>query len=101
MMNEKRCVVTGLGLICAVGETVPECWEAVTHGVSGIRDVKSVNTEGCYATKGAEVSADNKALSEEDYDRSSLLCIKAASEALEDSGYTLNDEDRTRVGVVL
>ena len=36
MADKKRCVVTGLGLICGVGDNVKDCWDAVTLGHSGI-----------------------------------------------------------------
>ena len=86
MDNSKRCVVTGLGLICAAGNSVNECWSNIIGGVSGIKDVESINTDNCYATKGAEIPLSNSELSAEDYDRSSLLCINAAEEAVKDSG---------------
>lgn len=97
----KRVVVTGLGLICALGNNTEECWNAAVNGVTGIRPVKSVNAEGCYANLGAEVDAPNEALSNEDYDRSSLLCIKAAGEALKDSGYEVTEENADRIGVII
>lgn len=97
----KRVVVTGLGLICALGENTEQCWNAAAGGVSGIRPVKSVNAEGCYANLGAEVDTPNEKLSGEDYDRSSLLCIKAAGEALADSGLAVTPENSSRIGVII
>lgn len=97
----KRVVVTGLGLICALGENTEQCWNAVVNGVTGIAPVRSVNADGCYANLGAEVAAPNKELSEEDYDRSSLLCIKAAGEALKDSGFEVTEQNSDRIGVII
>lgn len=97
----KRVVVTGLGLVCALGENTEQCWNAAINGVTGIGEVRTVNAEGCYANLGAEVDLPNEKLSGEDYDRSSLLCIKAAGEALKDSGYELNDENSDRIGVII
>lgn len=101
MSDNRRVVVTGLGLICALGEDTEKCWNAAANGVTGIREVKSVNTENCYANVGAEVLTASKDLSEEDYDRSSLLCIKAAGEALADSGYKVTEENSDRIGVIV
>lgn len=101
MGNERRCVVTGLGLICALGDDTDKCWSAAVGGVSGIREVKTFSTEGCYANKGAEVAESSEQLSHEDYDRSSLLCIKAAGEALADAGYTVTPENSDRIGVIV
>lgn len=97
----KRVVVTGLGLICALGEDTDQCWNAAVNGVTGISEVKTVNAEGCYANLGAEVDTPNDKLSGEDYDRSSLLCIKAAGEALCDSGYEITEENSDRIGVII
>lgn len=101
MDNTKRCVVTGLGLVCALGDGVENCFDAAANGVTGISDVKTFGTDGCYAHKGAEVGISSAELSGEDYDRSSLLCIKAAAEALKDSGYSVTDENSDRIGVIV
>ena len=100
-MGSKRVVVTGLGLVCALGGNTEECWSAAVNGITGIREVKSVNTEGCYANVGAEVGLTNEELADGDYDRSSLLCIKAADEALSDAGYKITDENSDRIGVII
>lgn len=98
MADKKRCVVTGLGLICGVGDNVKDCWDAVTLGHSGIDEVKSVDTSNCYAHKGAEVDKASSELSPENYDRSSLLCIHAANEAFEDASI---DASEKNIGVIL
>lgn len=100
-MDSRRCVVTGLGLVCALGDNTEQCWSAAINGVSGIREVQSVDTAECYAHMGAEVRLTNAELSHEDYDRSSLLCIKAAGEALADAGYSADSFDSERVGVIV
>lgn len=99
MSEKKRCVVTGLGLICALGDNTAECWENAVNGISGIRDVTVINTDGCYAKKGAVNDTPNNILSHENYDRSSLLCIKAAEEALKDAN--LDTKDETNIGVII
>ncbi|MBQ9948106.1 MAG: beta-ketoacyl-[Oscillospiraceae bacterium] len=101
MDNNRRCVVTGLGLVCALGESTDKCWSAAINGVTGIREVTSVDTADCYAHKGAEVAMKSEELSSEDYDRSSLLCIKAAGEALADAGFSAEAFDSNRIGVII
>ncbi len=101
MNDNRRVVVTGLGLVCALGENADKCWSAAVNGMTGIREVQSVNTDGCYANVGAEVAAASSELSGEDYDRSSLLCIKAAGEALADSDYKVTEESSDRIGVIV
>lgn len=100
-MNGRRVVVTGLGLVCAVGDNTEACWSSAINGVTGIREVTSVNTDNCYANKGAEVLISSSELSGENYDRSSLLCIKAAGEALADAGYAVTEENSDRIGVII
>lgn len=101
MGNEARCVVTGLGLICALGDNADKCWSAASGGITGIHEVSSFPTADCYAHKGAEVAARSEELSGEDYDRSSLLCIKAAGEALADARYEITPENSGRIGVIV
>lgn len=98
---DRRVVVTGLGLVCAIGDNTEACWSSAINGVTGIREVISVNTENCYANKGAEVPIKSSELSGENYDRSSLLCIKAAGEALADAGYAVTEENSDRIGVII
>ena len=95
-----RCVVTGLGMINAIGNNVEECWNNALAGKTGIDVVKSVNADECYANLGAEVSCDD--LDEyKGVDRASKLCMKASDEAMKDSGLDIKDVDATRFGVVM
>ncbi len=99
--NSKRCVVTGLGLVCALGDDAASCAASAFSGKSGIKDVASFDTANCYSHKGAEVDLSDSELCKDKYDRTTLLCIKAAGEAIADSGLDLEKEDRTRAGVIL
>ena len=44
-----RCVVTGLGMVNAIGANVNECWENALAGKSGIDHVKSVSAKNSFA----------------------------------------------------
>ena len=101
MADNRRVVVTGLGLVGAIGDSTDKCWSSAINGVTGIDTVQSVDTEGCYAHLGAEVRISSKDLSGENYDRSSLLCIKAAGEALADACYPVTEESSARIGVIV
>lgn len=102
--NEKRCVITGLGMINAIGNTVDESWNNCINGVSGIKEVRSIDTSDCYAHLGAE-SAEHFDVDAGDdaqkMDRVSLLCVKAANEAIKDSGIVIDDSNADRVGVIM
>ena len=82
---KKRCVITGLGIVCPVGNDVKESWDSIQKGKTGIAKVTSVDTEGCYANLGGEVFCDD--LPAPQYDRSVRLCIRAAQEAIADAGF--------------
>ncbi len=103
MTNDKnRCVITGLGVINAIGNNVEESWSNALKGVSGIKNTTTVDTKDCYATLAAEV--DYKELDSiphtEDMDRVSKLCIKATLEALEDAKLSFFDGS-DRVSVIM
>ena len=92
---KKRFVVTGLGLICAVGNDVESCWQNICAGQSGIRKVESISTEGCSSHVGGEVRCTE--LPAPEFDRSVRLCLHAAQEAVADAGLT----DLSDAGVIL
>ena len=101
MLNEKRCVITGLGLVCATGDNTDECFQAALDGKSGIEDAKSFDTTECYSHKGAEVKLTDEQLAGGKYDRTTALGIKAAGEAIRDAGLDMDSEDASEIGVLL
>ncbi|MCI6644361.1 MAG: beta-ketoacyl-[acyl-carrier-protein] synthase II, partial [Bacteroidales bacterium] len=54
-MELKRVVVTGLGAITPVGNSVAEAWESVINGKSGAAPITHFNTEGLKTTFACEV----------------------------------------------
>ncbi len=100
--NDCRCVVTGLGVICAIGNNVEETWKNALASVSGIHKTTSVDTDKCYADLAAEVHCDtlDDVEAPEEKDRVSKLCIKAANEALQDAGLGRFADD-ARVSVII
>ena len=101
LMNEKRCVITGLGLVCAIGNDTEECFRAALDGKSGIADAASFDTTECYSHKGAEVKLTDEELAGGKYDRTTALGIKAAGEAIRDAGIDMDSEDASEIGVLL
>ena len=100
--NRNRCVITGLGMVSAIGNSVAECWEAALAGQCGIGKVASVDSTGCYADLGAEVHADDldNVTGAADMDRVSKLCVKASREAVADAGISF-ENDAARCGVIM
>ncbi len=99
---KNRCVVTGLGMISAIGSNVEECFNNAKKSVSGIEETTSVDTKDCYAKLAAEVKNYdlNKIEGTEGMDRVSKFAIKAAREAMADSGLKDFNND-TRVSVIM
>jgi len=50
-----RVAITGLGIICALGNNVAEFWKNAIEGKSGIRKIESVDTSKLRFQNGAEV----------------------------------------------
>ncbi len=97
MKNENRCVITGLGVISAVGHNVEECWTNVTKSVSGIDHTHSLDTENCYADFAAEVKDFHEP---ETLDRATALCLSATNEAVKDAGFS-DFSGNPRVSVIM
>ena len=53
--GQRRVVVTGIGLVCGVGKTVPEVWEGLLAGRSGMAEIKAFDLTGHPVRFAAEV----------------------------------------------
>ncbi len=103
---EKRVVITGMGAITPIGNSVNEFWNSSKNGVCGIDFIKSFDTENFKVKIGAEV----KNFNAEDYmdkkeakrvDRFCQFAMAAAKEALEDSKIESDKIDCYRFGVLI
>ncbi len=54
--SARRVVVTGMGLICPLGNSVTELWDAITSGQSGVGPLTSLPTENLPIDFGGEAS---------------------------------------------
>ena len=54
-MKKRRVVITGLGIVSPVGNTVAEAWRNILKGVSGIATLENIDTEGQAVTFGGSV----------------------------------------------
>lgn len=104
-MNLKRVVVTGLGSLTPIGNTVSEYWKSLLDGVSGADLITRFDTS-LHKTKFA---CEIKAFNPDNYfdrkesrkiDLYAQYGIVAASEAIEDSALNLEKLDKDRVGVI-
>ena len=99
-------VVTGLGALTPVGNTVAETWENIKNGVSGAAPITHFDASNFKAQFACEVKGfkatdflDRKEVRKMDlYEQYALV---AAQEAVKDSGMDLETVDKNRIGVIL
>ena len=105
-MELKRVVVTGLGAITPLGNTVEETWKNLVAGKSGAGPITHFNAEKFKTQFACEVKGFNP--EEQGLDRKEArkmdiytqFAIAAARQAIEDSQVDLDAIDKNRVGVV-
>jgi 3-oxoacyl-[acyl-carrier-protein] synthase II len=102
----RRVVVTGLGLISAVGNTAPEIWTSLLAGRSGMAPITQFDTSSFPVTFAAEVKnfdplqfVDKKEARK--MGRFIHLALAATHEAMESSGLQVTEANRDRVGVFI
>ena len=105
-MELKRVVVTGLGAITPLGNTVEETWKNLVAGKSGAGPITHFNAEKFKTQFACEVKGFNP--EEQGLDRKEArkmdlytqFAIAAARQAIEDSQVNLDAVDKNRIGVV-
>ena len=105
-MERRRVVITGMGMICPIGNTVEESWQNAANGIGGIATIKRVNTDALEVHIGGEVkNFDAKALfghrEARRMDRVTQLALAAAQQALTHSRLDLTHEDLWEVGCLI
>ncbi len=105
-MSKKRVVVTGLGAVTPIGNSVPEYWQGLKNGKIGFGKISYFDTENYRVKLAAEV----KKFNPEDYmdkrqarrmGQFSRFAVAAAGEALKDAAIDIEKEDAYRVGCII
>jgi 3-oxoacyl-[acyl-carrier-protein] synthase II len=105
-MNKRRVVITGMGIVSPVGNTVEESWKNILAGKSGINSLTNIDTKGQSVTFGGSVK---------DFEISDYLTPKeskkmdtfihygmaAGIQAFEDCGIEVTEENSERIGVAI
>ena len=105
-MESKRVVVTGLGAITPIGNTVKDFWEGLINGKNGAGDITRFDS-ALYKTHFAcEVKGYNPddffdKKTARKYDLFAQFDIIAADEAIADSGISPDNTDYDEVGVLI
>ena len=104
-MQLKRVVVTGLGALTPIGNTLQEYWDGLINGKSGAAPITYYDTEKHKTKFACEI----KNFNVEDFidrkevrrlDKFSQYAIVASDEAIKDAGITPENVDKKRVGVI-
>ncbi len=106
-MNDRRVVITGMGVVSPVGNDLPTFWESLKAGRSGIGQITAFDTAAYHCHIGGEVRdldyipffnvpKDGKRC-----DRYVGLAMAASRMAVKDCGMDLGAIDPTRVGVMV
>lgn len=105
-MSKRRVVVTGLGIVSPVGNSVKQSWDNILNGVSGINYLTNMNTDGQSVTFGGSIK---------DFDITEYISLKDAKkmdifihygmaagiQAIEDSGIEVTEKNAERIGVAI
>ena len=105
-MELKRVVVTGLGAITPLGNTVEETWENIKNGKSGAApithfDATQFKTQFACEVKGFDPNNYIDRKESRKMDLYTIFALAAAKQAIEDSGIAGEGIDKNEVGVVL
>ena len=104
-MELKRVVVTGLGAVTPLGNDVKTTWENTVAGKSGagpitLFDASLFKTQFACEVKNFDPNELFDRKEARRFDRYSQFALKAAKEAIENSGLDLEKEDTNRIGVI-
>jgi 3-oxoacyl-[acyl-carrier-protein] synthase II len=102
----KRVVITGLGALTPIGNTVEEFWKNLTAGVSGIAPITQFDPEQSAVKIAGEVKdfqpkqyMDIKASRR--MSRAAQFSVAASRQAIEDAGLKITDDNRDQIATVI
>jgi 3-oxoacyl-[acyl-carrier-protein] synthase II len=104
-MTPRRVVVTGLGALTPIGNTLPEYWEGLVSGKSGAApityfDASEFKTKFACELKNFNVLDFMDRKEARKQDRFTQYAVVSTQEAIEDSNLDLESIDKNRVGVI-
>ena len=106
-MSRRRVVITGMGVVSPVGNSVEEAWNSVKNGKCGITNITLFGSSRLPVKVAAEVKdfditkygIDSKAVRK--MARFSKFCLAASAQAISDSGYTAESLKAEKMGVMV
>ena len=104
MSEQRRVVVTGLGIVSPLGNDLDSTWSNIIRGKSGAGRITKFDPAGFSTTFAAELKGYNEAsgLSPKEIRRIDPFiqyALTASDQAIKDSDLSLDDIEKTRIGV--
>ena len=102
----RRAVVTGMGAVTPIGNTVADYWSSLVAGKSGVARITSYDPPG----EEVQIAAEVKGFDPRDYmdfkaarrmARFTQLAVAAANQAIAESGLQISDANRDDIAVVV
>lgn len=105
-MSRKRVVVTGMGVVTPLGNTVESAWKHIRSGVSGIKSTRRIDPEitGIHVAGEVNDFDPTEILSRKDIYRSDRIhqfAYHAALQSTQNSELHITDENRHRIGCII
>ena len=105
-MSKRRVVITGMGIVSPVGNSVKESWSNILAGKSGINTLTNLETEGQTVKFGGSVKnfEITDYLKPKDAKKMDIFIhygMAAGIQAIEDSGIEVTEENAERIGVAI
>ncbi len=102
----KRVVITGLGCVSPLGNNVPDTWDGLLAGKSGVDyvtayDAREFKTKIAAEVKGFDGTTLFGSRESRRMDRYTQLALAATLEAVEHARLSIDDSNRDRIGVVI
>lgn len=103
-MSRKRVVVTGLGMVSPLGNSVAETWDGILQGKSGVApitafDASAFSTQFSASVKDFSVEGYFAAKDARKMDRFIQFGMVAGIQAMRDSGLEVTEQNSARMGV--
>ncbi len=101
-----RVVVTGLGAVTPIGNTVQDYWDGITSGRNGVEAITLFDASSHACRFAAEVKAFNPSgliepKEAKRWDRFCKFGVVAAKQAIAHAGLSITDENAERIGVII
>jgi len=105
-LSRRRVVVTGIGILSSLGNSVKDTWDGIVNGRSGVAliddfDTSAYTTRFAARVKNFDVTEYMQAKDARRMDVFIQYGIAAATQAIRDSGLTATEENAHRIGVAV